>query len=272
MNKNISKLKAKPKVITLHGFRISMKACFTVDLDRDVNFQDGRKAGSLDRGQGTAPRFTSSEKGAGIIQEVLDETGIKATFFAEARTLSETNAFEIISSNEIAIHGMDHEDITLMTVNELETMLPEAADVVKGITGKRPKGFRAPFMKYDERSFPILKKIGIRYDSSSYGNSITEINGIREIPVSHGVDIRGRKIAAYLWPMHEGTRSPDDYTELASKNDIFVFATHTWHMVESRDRGLMGAEDIRKNKEYLAHIISSLLDNGFKFSTMDSFI
>jgi Predicted xylanase/chitin deacetylase len=250
-----------------------MKACFTVDLDRDVNFLDsGNKAGSLNRGQGTAPRFGSSEKGAKIIQEILDETGIKATFFAEARTLSGTNAFESICDNEIAVHGVDHEDITLMTENELETMLLEANDIVKGITGKRPKGFRAPFMKYDERSFPILKEIGIKYDSSSYGNSITEIGGIKEIPVSQGTDAKGRKMAAYLWPMHEGTRSPDDYTELASKNDIFVFATHTWHMVESRDRGLMDADGIRKNKEDLAHIIYSLLDSGFKFSTMDALI
>jgi hypothetical protein len=78
------KIKAKPRVIRLQGFRRDMKAFFTVDLDRDVNFPDGgNKAGSLDRGNGTAPRFTSSEKGAAILQEILDETGIKATFFAE---------------------------------------------------------------------------------------------------------------------------------------------------------------------------------------------
>ena len=262
----------KPKVITSYELRISMKACFTVDLDRDVNFLNGIEAGSLDRGQGTAPRFVSSEKGAGIIQEVLDETGIKATFFAETTTLSKTDSFDIVGGNEIAIHGVDHEDITLMTEDEIGTMLGNASDTVKKITGMRPKGFRAPFMRYDERLFPLLRKIGVRYDSSSYGNTVTMIDGITEIPVSQGTDINGRKMAAYLWPMHEGIRSPNDYVELAAKNELFVFATHTWHMAESRDRGLMDADEMKKNKEHLAHIISSLLDSGFEFVTMDSLI
>jgi Predicted xylanase/chitin deacetylase len=250
-----------------------MRACFTIDLDRDVNFLDsGNKAGSLDTGKGTAPRFSSSEKGAAVIQDVLDETGIKATFFAESTTLSKTNAFESICENEIAIHGVDHEDITLMNEDELEAMLGNAFDTITGITGKRPKGFRAPFMKYDERSFPLLKELGVEYDSSSYGNTVTEIKGMTEIPVSQGIDANGRKIAAYLWSMHEGTRSPDDYVELAMKNSNFVFATHTWHMTETRGRGLMDAKEITKNKKHLAHIINSLLDNGFKFVEMGSMI
>jgi len=250
-----------------------MKACFTVDLDRDVNFLNGNnRAGSLDRGNGTAPRFTSSEIGAKIIQEVLDETGIRATFFVEATTLQRINSFETICGNEIAMHGMDHEDITLMTEAEMETMFGNASDIVKRMTGKRPKGFRAPFMKYDERSFKLLEEAGMVYDSSSYGNTVTRIGGITEIPVSCGTDADGKRIAAYLWPMHEGVRSPDDYVKLAMKNNVFVFATHTWHMVESRHRGLMGADERTKNKEHLAHIISSLLDNGFKFVTMDSLI
>ena len=246
-------------------------ACFTVDIDRDVNFlSDNNKAGSLDRGKGTAPRFSSSEKGLSAITEVLDETGIKATFFAEATTLSEISA--AVTDNEVAIHGVDHEDITLMTEDEIETMIGNASETITDITGRRPKGFRAPFMKYDRRLFQILKDSRILYDSSSYGNAVTDINGIREIPVSQGTDINGRKIAAYLWPMHERTRSPDDYIELGTKSDPFVFATHTWHMVESRERGLMDKDEIQKNKEHLAHIISSLLDNGFEFRTMDSLI
>jgi Predicted xylanase/chitin deacetylase len=186
--------------------------------------------------------------------------------------LERTNSYEIICDNEIAIHGVDHEDITLMTEEEIGTMLGNASDAVRRITGRGPKGFRAPFMKYDERLFPMLKEAGMMYDSSSYGNTVTKINGITEIPVSQGVDVRGKKMTAYLWPMHEGARSPDDYIRLATENDVFVFATHTWHMAESRERGPMDADEIRKNKEHLAHIIHSLLDNGFEFDTMDSMI
>ena len=249
-------------------------ACFTVDLDRDVNFlPDGcNKAASLDRGHGTVPRFSSSAKGAEIICEVLEETGIKATFFAETTTLQQTKSFNIIGGNEIAVHGVDHEDVTIMSDDEIRTMLGTASDAITQISGKEPKGFRAPFMKFDERLADLLKEAKISYDSSTYGNKITEIKGIKEVPVSQGTDREGKRMYAYLWPMHERKRSPDDYIEMASKNELFVFATHTWHMVESRERGLMSAQEIQQNKAHLAHIIFSLLDAGFEFKEMKSLI
>ena len=54
------------------------RLCFTVDLDRDVNDAViGRSAAiSMDRGQGTEPRFSSSEKGAGIIMDLMDDLGM----------------------------------------------------------------------------------------------------------------------------------------------------------------------------------------------------
>ena len=69
------------------------RLCFTVDLDRDVNDAVIGKAAaiSMDRGQGTEPRFSSSEKGAGIIMDLMDDLGMRCTFFAEARTLRKTD-------------------------------------------------------------------------------------------------------------------------------------------------------------------------------------
>ncbi len=47
---------------------------FTVDLDRDANFPipGQAAAGSLDRGSGAAPRFSSAERGLSILLDVLD--------------------------------------------------------------------------------------------------------------------------------------------------------------------------------------------------------
>lgn len=268
------------KVITGHLFRISMRTvCFTVDLDRDVNVRpdNGGKAMSLDRGSGTRPRFVSSAKGVPILAEMLDDLHIKATFFAEATALRETEAFEHLGGHEIGLHGLDHEDLTSMTSDNAEKTLQEASDIISDIAGKRPTGFRAPYMRMNESIYPILEKIGIRYDSSQYVDISPnvrpyKIGNITEFPVTQGTDAYGKKIAAYLWPMHEGKRDPQDYIDLAMKmNDgVFVIATHTWHMVESREYGPMSDAEIEQNILNTWDVIEQLLDEGFRFKTMDS--
>ena len=69
--------------------------CFTVDLDRDVNepIFGSVCAGSKDRGDGNSPRFVSAGKGTERLVDLFDDLGVKATFFAEARTLHRSGAF-----------------------------------------------------------------------------------------------------------------------------------------------------------------------------------
>ena len=255
------------------------KACFTVDLDRDVNFppEAGGMALSLDRGSGTSPRFSSSRKGAEILAGLFNEIGIKGTFFAESAALKETAVFDRIEGNEIALHGRDHEDLTRMDLCDAETMLSDASDAIADITGKRPAGFRAPYMKIGDGHYAVLEKIGIRYDSSRYapiGTVPYRIGDITEIPVTESTDRSGKRVTAYLWPMHEGERSPDDYVEMASrmKDGVFVLATHTWHMPESRKSGLMSDKETAKNTENVRKVIEGITDLGYSFGTMESLL
>lgn len=87
--------------------------CFTVDVDRDVNIpiKGMNKAGSMDRGSGKTPRYDSSAEGLRILTELLDEMGVKATYFAEGRTLMNIGA-QALFGREVGIHGLDHEDMT----------------------------------------------------------------------------------------------------------------------------------------------------------------
>ena len=85
---------------------MTSRLVFTVDLDRDVNFpmEGCREARSLDRGGGTFPRFSSAERGLRILMDILDEIGMKATFFVEGRT-SETIGCSSISGHCIGLRG-----------------------------------------------------------------------------------------------------------------------------------------------------------------------
>ena len=250
------------------------KLCFTVDVDRDVNECVRGRADAVSKGSDTA-RFTSSEKGTNILLAMLDSMGIKATFFAEATTLD--NIDVSLGKNEVAMHGLDHEDMTgevsgiRLTDEGLIRIFEESHTIIKDRTGKAPKGFRAPYMRTDERITAMLPSFGILYDSSLYapvGRTMHPyaVNGITEVPVPSGTDAAGNRMTAYLWPMHEGKRTPDDYIRMASavEEGVFVIATHSWHMAETRSGGIMDAAEIKKNCDNVSRIITALLDSGFK--------
>lgn len=254
------------------------KLCFTVDLDRDVNIQvpGQRHAGSISADEKKEPRYSSSERGLEIIIGVLDELGVKATFFAEAETLTSIGNRELLTDHEVGIHGWQHEDLTLLDDDDKRTVLQRSVDAVSDITGKRPVCFRAPYMKVNEDLMDILPSLGIRIDSSSYAEISGSFmpyklkNGIVEVPVPEGKDPRGKKISAFLWPMHEGKRAYTDYIEMASvmEEGTFTIATHTWHMTESRERGKMSEDEIKTNIDNTRMVLEGIMDMGMRPLTL----
>ena len=246
---------------------MTRRLIFTVDLDRDVNIQlDGQSAaGSLDRGQGTAPRFSSSERGLQVLLEMLDDIGLKCTFFVEGRTC-ETFDCSGIKGHCIGFHGYDHEDITAET--DAKAVMRRGFEAVRDNVGM-PVCFRAPYMRIDDRAYGELQHLGIRHDSSVYdspGKGPYEVSGIIEHPVAKGKDRAGKTIAAYLWPMHEGLRKPSDYVDLAGtvNEGELVLSTHSWHMAERREGRLMSEEEVRRNRDNVADVLTSIIDSGFE--------
>ena len=248
---------------------MTRRLIFTVDVDRDVNIEiDGSQAaGSMDRGQGTAPRFESAEKGLEIILDLLNKYGIKATFFVEGHT-AEVLDCSAMADHCIGFHGYDHEDLTKLGSDELKVVMDKGYAAVKDNL-KAPTCFRAPFMKISDQVYGELNRLGIRHDSSVYadpGKAPYEIAGVTEHPVAKGKDVRGSPIAAYLWPMHEGMREPSDYLSLARSitDGDLVLGTHSWHMVESRDKGIMTWAEMEHNKKSVEQVIKLIIDEGFE--------
>jgi peptidoglycan/xylan/chitin deacetylase (PgdA/CDA1 family) len=251
--------------------------CLTVDVDRDVNIPvpGMSQAGSIDRGFGTYPRYSSSAEGLRILTDMLDEMGVKATYFVEGRTLINIGA-QSLTGREVGIHGFDHEDFTgTFPAHGKKDVLVKAFEIIEDLLGVRPRCSRMPYMKMSPEIPEILKNIGIKYDSSEYRSLEKQmmpynINGIIEVPVPVGTDNKGKKIVGYLWPMHEGKRIPSDYVEMASEieNGIFVLATHSWHMAECVKGGCISKEVADVNKENVRQVINQILDNGFKTETI----
>jgi peptidoglycan/xylan/chitin deacetylase (PgdA/CDA1 family) len=262
--------------------------CFTVDLDRDVNEPvfGSVCAASKDRGEGNSPRFASAGKGTEKLVELFDELGIRATFFAEARTLHRSGAFSLIKGHEVALHGMDHEDFSgektgiHMDEGDMREIIERSISLIRDCVGYQPKGFRAPYMNADDTLMSFLPEYGIRYDSSYYAYVKPEMlpyrleNRAVEIPVIKGSDKDGRSITSYLWPMHEGERGPEDFIGLARQVEegIFVLATHSWHICETYGKGKLDADGMRRNIDSVRHILETLEDDGFNIRTMSDSI
>ncbi len=239
---------------------------FTVDVDRDANIHiDGQSAaGSKDRGQGVAPRFGSSEKGLSLIMDMLDGLGIKGTFFVEGRT-AETVDCSCLADQCIGFHGYDHEDLT--AIDDLPEVMDRAYSAVRDNVA-RPVCFRAPFMQTDDRVYDELVRLGIGHDSSVYGVPGQHIFAVRSVtvhPVAKGRDRNGKTIAAYLWPMHEGKRTAQDYIDLASSisDGELLISTHSWHMIESIENGLLTEDEVRTNICNVESVITGIIDEGF---------
>jgi peptidoglycan/xylan/chitin deacetylase (PgdA/CDA1 family) len=254
--------------------------CLTVDIDRDVNIAipGSLAAGSIDRGAGTGPRFSSSGRGLSLLADLLDDIGMKATFFAEASTLRTVDA-GILSGHDVGVHGVDHEDFTMIEgADAKRAVLRKAVDAVKDMTGTAPDCFRAPYMRIDEETIHLLPEFGILMDSSLYAEMSPSLiperlcNGVLEIPVPRWTDADGKKRSAYLWPMHEAKRTPEDYIRTASAmtEGAFVLATHTWHMVESRDKGMMSGAEVEENAENVRKVLEGVADAGIKPMTLTS--
>lgn len=257
--------------------------CFTVDLDRDVNDAViGLSAAvSLDRGNGNSPRFESSRAGTNTILDLMDDLGMKCTFFAEARALKETGVGKIISGHEVGFHGYDHEDFTGARTNvsidygQMRNIVEKSLSLIRDETGTSPRGFRSPYMDPNEMMLEFLPEYGIRYDSSRYAYvsenmDVNTSEQLVEIPVQKDTDENGKNITAYLWPMHEGKRQYTDFLKLADKikSGPLVLCTHSWHMAETRSGGVMGSDWVKANYDNVRNLLSSLLDSGYKASTM----
>ncbi|MFA5312661.1 MAG: polysaccharide deacetylase family protein [Methanomassiliicoccales archaeon] len=263
-----------------------MRQCsFTVDVDRDVNQTCESKvcAVSAPRYGSDAPRFASSAKGLEAIVDVLNSLGVNGTFFFEARTALEISKDvdlpSLMKGHEVACHGYDHEDLTghrsgvPLDRGQIIDVLDRSAAVLSEMFGTSRLGFRAPYQACDESIETILFEKDFIYDSSKVRSlqdgpiwPYRTASGIIEVPVASGIDPRGKKIVGYLWPMHEGKRTIDDYVHLMERSEdgLFVIATHTWHMMENFSSGIYTNEEARRQKDLLRELLSKGLDMGFE--------
>ena len=108
------------------------------------------------------------------ILELLDEKGMKATFFvlgwiAEKHPDVVKMIYE--AGHEVATHGYSHKSIADQSRGEFEEDLARSIDVIEGLVSEKVIGYRAPNFSVSSETFwvfEVLADQGIEYDSSIF--------------------------------------------------------------------------------------------------------
>ena len=81
------------------------------------------------------------------------------TFPAEMKAI-------VDSGCEIALHGYAHEAASQMTAEQERDVLHKCIKLVEDLTGKKPRGYRAPLYMLKERTIALLQEHEFLWDSS----------------------------------------------------------------------------------------------------------
>lgn len=151
--------------------------------------------------------------------DLLDEVGVKATFFIEGWNAQyNPSAIKAIAArgHEIAAHGWVHETLHTLDAIAVERILLDSMAAFRA-AGVSPIGFRAPGGKRGAHLLPILKRLGFTYDSSvEHGPEDTEEHEPHPSPVMLdgamcGIPWQWSNIDYFHYYMHPaGERTPVD--------------------------------------------------------------
>ncbi len=106
------------------------------------------------------------------IESILDETGVRCTFFALGRTVERHPQWIRrlhAAGHEIATHGYGHDRLPVLDPVSFRADVRKSLDTVANLIGTRPQGYRAPYFSLGAAqswAYEILADEGLHYSSS----------------------------------------------------------------------------------------------------------
>ncbi|HVZ10876.1 MAG TPA: glycosyltransferase [Candidatus Paceibacterota bacterium] len=143
------------------------------------------------------------EKNTKHLLSLLSKYEIRAVFFCVGKVIEENpNLIKLIADkgHEVAIHGYNHEHyegiLTSPNLEEYKKNISYSINLVKDITGKKPIGFRSPYLLapvfFDKNLYSLLKKNGFQYVSN------------REMRFTEEIFHPHRIAFSFMWGMNNG--------------------------------------------------------------------
>ncbi len=160
------------------------------------------------------------------ILDLLARHGLRASFFVPGFTAERHPDLlqEMVRrGHEVGHHGYLHERPDTVTDDEEERILAKGIEVLEGIIGRRPRGYRSPAWELKPTSPALLKRYGFLYDSSLMGDDepylipAGEERTLLEIPVQWINDDWPHFGFSSVPPIGNGISSPQKVFEIWSE-------------------------------------------------------
>ncbi len=118
----------------------------------------------------------AGEVGVPRVLRLLDRYGIRGSWFIPGHsieTFPDQTRMIVDAGHEIGAHGYSHENPVAMTPRQEEDVLARCVDLVERVSGRRPRGYVAPWWEMSASTGELLLKYGFSYDNSQAYNDFT---------------------------------------------------------------------------------------------------
>jgi peptidoglycan-N-acetylglucosamine deacetylase len=201
-------------------------------------------------------KLSQGEYGARVgsrrIMELLERRSIPASFYMPAVSCmlhpEEARGY-VEAGHEIGLHGWIHERNMLLEPKDERELAFRAADTLERITGQRPVGLRTPSWDFSDATLPVIRELGLLYDSSLMADDEPyeiladgEPTGLVEIPVEWIRDDapyfsfdRYTAVRPYTSPRGVLTIWRDEFDRAYAEAGMFQLTMHP-HIIGHRSR------------------------------------
>ncbi|MFI7336623.1 polysaccharide deacetylase [Streptomyces sp. NPDC050085] len=150
----------------------------------------------------------AGEIGTPRLLKLFERYGIRTSWFIPGHsieTFPEQTRMVVEAGHEVGAHGYSHENPIAMSPQQEEDVLAKSVELIEEFTGRRPKGYVAPWWEMSEATAGLLHTYGFSYDHSQnyrdftpfyarVGDSWTKIDYTAEAkdwmrPLVHGHEV-----------------------------------------------------------------------------------
>ena len=177
----------------------------------------------------------ASEVGVPRLLRLFKKYKLQTTFFIPGHSIETfpDQVKQIVNEgHEIGAHGYLHENPIAMTPTQEEAVLVKSVELIEKLSGKKPRGYVAPWWEMSASTAALLQKYGFKYDHSQgyrdfqpfyarVGDSWNVIDYSKKAeewmhPLTHGKEIDLVEIAANWYtddlpPMMFIKKSPNSH-------------------------------------------------------------
>ncbi|MFN4140480.1 polysaccharide deacetylase family protein [Aestuariivirga sp.] len=176
-----------------NGARCALAMTFDIDTDSFLHLDHGERVPDM---VSTTSWLRYDEVAVPRILRIFKAFGLHQTFFFPAWCME--NYPHLVDAilkdgHEIAHHGYLHESPNLLSREEELAWLQRGIDVIVRMTGRRPRGYRAPVYNFSRHTADLLAQEEFLYDATLMADEVpylmkTNAGPLMELPSHWAMD------------------------------------------------------------------------------------